>query len=173
MYEVKPVLSLVRGLPTQSQCIEQEDFSLPSVYRNVDSALSNDDSHIYSKSNNVILHWFPLADEAVEPTSPSTSHNSQSTLCLPPLHPIMSKLHEDAQAEPSHGNPSLCPFPSHLGYVRMECYREVTQCLDKPVNEYTNPFLSAPVTTYQFLMVWTKFAPAQYNQTYFVYDEEQ
>ncbi|KAF9516227.1 hypothetical protein BS47DRAFT_1360424 [Hydnum rufescens UP504] len=25
---------------------------------------------------------------------------------------------------------------------------------------------------YQFLMVWTKFAPAQYNTTYFVYEEE-
>ncbi|KAF9505142.1 hypothetical protein BS47DRAFT_1368292 [Hydnum rufescens UP504] len=34
------------------------------------------------------------------------------------------------------------------------------------------PFSAAPVTTYQFLMVWTKFAPAQYNSTYFMYDEE-
>ncbi|KAF9503760.1 hypothetical protein BS47DRAFT_1402081 [Hydnum rufescens UP504] len=33
-------------------------------------------------------------------------------------------------------------------------------------------FLAAPVTTYQFLMVWTKFAPARYNSMYFMYDEE-
>ncbi|KAF9508482.1 hypothetical protein BS47DRAFT_1397790 [Hydnum rufescens UP504] len=55
MYEVKPVLSLVHGPPARSQCIEWEDFSLPSVCRNVNSASSNDDSCIYSKLNNTIL----------------------------------------------------------------------------------------------------------------------
>ncbi|KAF9504026.1 hypothetical protein BS47DRAFT_1369085 [Hydnum rufescens UP504] len=129
------------------------------------------------------------ADEAVKPTSPSTSHNSQSTLCLPPLHPIMSKCMKMPRQNPHMAIPHYVPSSQHEDVLyhatmhkcvaipprlhSMECYQEVTQRLDKPVNEYTDPFSSAPVTTYQFLMVWTKFAPAQYNQTYFVYDEEQ
>ncbi|KAF9508483.1 hypothetical protein BS47DRAFT_1397794 [Hydnum rufescens UP504] len=169
MYEVKPVLSLVHGPPARSQCIEREDFSLPSVYRNVDSASSNDDSRVYSKLNNAILHWFPLADEVVEPTSPSTSHNSQSTLCLPPLHPIMSKCVKTPRQNPHMAIPHYVPSSQHEDILYhatthecvaipprlhlMECYREVTQCLDKLVNEYTDPFLSAPITTYQFLMI--------------------
>ncbi|KAF9506864.1 hypothetical protein BS47DRAFT_1367032 [Hydnum rufescens UP504] len=179
----------MHGPPARSQCIEREDFSLPSVYRNVDSALSNDDSYVYSKSNNAILHWFPLADEVVEPTSPSTSHNSQSTLCLPPLHPIMSKHMRMPRQNPHMAIPHYVPSSQHEDILyhatthecvaipprlcSMECYREVTQCLDKLVNQYTDPFSSAPITTYQFLMVWTKFAPTQYNQMYFIYDEEQ
>ncbi|KAF9513202.1 hypothetical protein BS47DRAFT_1362642 [Hydnum rufescens UP504] len=157
--------------------------------RNVNSTSSNNDSHIYSKSNNMLLHWFPLADKVVKPTSPSTSHNSQSTLCLPPLHPIMSKRVRRPRQNPHMAIPHYVPLSQHEDVLYhatmhecvaipprlhlMERYQEVTQCLDKPVNEYTNPFSSAPITTYQFLMVWMKFTPAQYNQTYFVYNEEQ
>jgi hypothetical protein len=35
-----------------------------------------------------------------------------------------------------------------------------------------DPFSEAPVITYQFHMVWTKFAPAQYNTSYFLYKED-
>jgi hypothetical protein len=45
--------------------------------------------------------------------------------------------------------------------------------LDKPVGDYTDPFSAAPVTTYQFLAIWTKFTPAQYHSTYFLHDEVQ
>ncbi|KAF9504984.1 hypothetical protein BS47DRAFT_1368399 [Hydnum rufescens UP504] len=122
-------------------------------------------------------------DEAVEPTSPSTSHNSQSTLCLPPLHPIMSKCVRMPRQNPHMAIPHYVPSSQHEDILyhatthecvaipprlrSMECYQEVTQRLDELVNKYTDPFSSAPITTYQFLMVWTKFAPAQYNQTYF------
>jgi hypothetical protein len=36
-----------------------------------------------------------------------------------------------------------------------------------------DPFSEVPVMTYQFLMVWTKFAPAQYNTSYFLYEEDK
>jgi hypothetical protein len=35
-----------------------------------------------------------------------------------------------------------------------------------------DPFSEAPVMTYQFLMVWTKISPAQYNMLYFLYKED-
>jgi hypothetical protein len=35
-----------------------------------------------------------------------------------------------------------------------------------------DPFSEAPVMTYQFHMVWMKFAPAQYNMLYFLYKED-
>jgi hypothetical protein len=35
-----------------------------------------------------------------------------------------------------------------------------------------DPFSEAPVMTYQFLMVWMKFAPTQYNMSYFLYEED-
>ncbi|KAF9508708.1 hypothetical protein BS47DRAFT_1365788 [Hydnum rufescens UP504] len=84
-------------------------------------------------------------------------------------HYVPSSQHEDILY---HTTMHKCiAIPPRL--CSMERYQEVTQCLDELVNKYTNPFSSAPITTYQFLMVWMKFAPAQYNQTYFIYDEEQ
>lgn len=51
-----------------------------------------------------------------------------------------------------------------------ERFREITQGLDEPVGEFTDPFTDTPITTYQFLSVWTKFAPAQYHTSYFLRD---
>jgi hypothetical protein len=45
--------------------------------------------------------------------------------------------------------------------------------LDEPVGDYTDLFSVAPVTMYQFLIIWTKFAPAQYHSAYFLFDEAQ
>ncbi|KAF9504079.1 hypothetical protein BS47DRAFT_1369051 [Hydnum rufescens UP504] len=127
--------------------------------KNVDSTSSNDNSCVYSKSNNAILHWFPLADEVVEPTSPSTSHNSQSTLCPPSLSHEMSKRVKTPKLNPHMAIPHHVLSSQHDDVL----YHATT-------HEYL--FSSAPITTYQFLMVWMKFAPAQYNTTYFVYEEE-
>ncbi|KAF9520682.1 hypothetical protein BS47DRAFT_1387277 [Hydnum rufescens UP504] len=90
--EAKPVPSLIRGPPVRSQCLEWLEYPSSSIHRYAESASSNDDKyHGPSKSRTTLLHWFPLANEAVKPISPTTSRNSQLTLCLPPLSLEMSK----------------------------------------------------------------------------------
>ncbi|KAF9507840.1 hypothetical protein BS47DRAFT_1398303 [Hydnum rufescens UP504] len=168
MPEAKPVPSLICGPPVQSQCLERLEYPSSSIHRYAESASSNDDKYCGpSKSRTTLLHWFPLANEVVKSISPTTSRNSQLTLCLPPLSLEMSKRAKTPKLNPHMAIPHHILSSQHDDVL----YHATTH--ECPVNEYTDPFSAAPVTTYQFLMVWTKFAPAQYNSTYFMYDKEQ
>jgi hypothetical protein len=83
-------------------------------------------------------------------------------------HSIPSSHHDDVLY---HAGMHEClVIPLHLHSI--EHYHEITQQLDEPVGEYMDPFSEVPVMTYQFLMVWTRFTPAQYNTSYFLYEED-
>jgi hypothetical protein len=43
--------------------------------------------------------------------------------------------------------------------------------LEDPVGSYVDPFTDSPITIFQFLSIWTKFAPVDYHTSYFVQSE--
>jgi hypothetical protein len=136
----------------------------------------------------MLLHWFPLADKAVEPTPSLPSPESLS--CTPQSlshdmskwgqslkpnandvipHHILLSQHDNVLYHPA--THECIAIPTHLH--SLEHYLEITCRLDEPVGDYTDPFSAAPVTMYQFLAIWMKFVPAQYHSTYFLHDEVQ
>ncbi|KAF9511898.1 hypothetical protein BS47DRAFT_1363538 [Hydnum rufescens UP504] len=141
-------------------------------------------------SNNVLLHWFPLADKAVEPipmpctpsSLPSPLYTHESLLIMgcwskslkPNLHMriahhVPSLDHEDVLYHPAmHECIAIPPQLWSLAW-----YLKIIKRLDKLVGDYIDPFLSALVTTFQFISIWTKFAPAQYHTSYFLFEEDQ
>ena len=63
-----------------------------------------------------------------------------------------------ATAECLYLPPSLCNPPGFL---------EIISRLDTALEGYQDPHMSLPITTYQFLSVWTKFSPSEYYTYYF------
>jgi hypothetical protein len=106
--------------------------------------------------------------------SPSCNMSKQGQASRPNandavLHHIPSSQHDDVLYHPT--THECIAIPPHL--FSLECYLEIMHRLDKPVGDYTDLFSVAPVTMYQFLIVWTKFAPAQYHSPYFLFNEAQ
>ncbi|KAF9514369.1 hypothetical protein BS47DRAFT_1361750 [Hydnum rufescens UP504] len=156
----------------------------------IDSALSNDDYRVRLQSNNALLHWFPLADKAVEPIptprtpstlpSPLYTHESLSTmgrrskslklnLHMRIAHHVPSSDHKDVLYHPAtHECVAIPPQLRSLAW-----YLEIVKRLNELVGDYTDPFSSAPITMFQFISIWTKFAPAQYHTSYFLFEEDQ
>ncbi|KAF9503233.1 hypothetical protein BS47DRAFT_1402606 [Hydnum rufescens UP504] len=123
------------------------------------------------------LHWFPLADKAVEPTSspPSTSSPVYPIRKWRPSQPRSSSL---SFSPPSHEtvlyHPSTreCIFiPPHLHSPHQ--FQEILKHLEQPRDEYSPLSFSGPLlTTYQFLVAWTKFLPRECPPSYFLLDED-
>ncbi|KAF9514807.1 hypothetical protein BS47DRAFT_1392068 [Hydnum rufescens UP504] len=145
----------------------------------IDSTLSNDDYRVRSQSNNALLHWFPLADKAVEPIptphtpstlpSPLYTHESLSTMGRR-LKSLKLNLHmRIAHHVPSSDHEDVLYHPA----MHESRYLEIVKRLDEPVGDYTDPFSSTPVTTFQFISIWMKFTPAQYHTSYFLFEEDQ
>ena len=55
-----------------------------------------------------------------------------------------------------------------MGLRNPEAFRMIVADLDKQLNDLVDPHTSLPITTYQFLSAWTKFAPSEYYEYYFV-----
>ncbi|KAF9509727.1 hypothetical protein BS47DRAFT_1365024 [Hydnum rufescens UP504] len=140
------------------------------------------------------LHWFPLADKAVKPTSSPPSTSS-------PVHPIRKwRPSQPRSSSLSFSMPSQETVLYHLG--THEClllelnvqkddndnmWRNKGESLnpgsqglnqtkgihnlDQPRDEYS-PFSSGPpLTTYQFLVTWASPIPRE-CPSYFLFDED-
>jgi hypothetical protein len=84
-------------------------------------------------------------------------------------HHIPSSQHDDVTYHPTTLECTFIP-PRLRSPAR---YGELVRRLDQPVSDYIDPFTDTPVTVYQFLSVWTRFAPAEYHSSYFLREESE
>jgi hypothetical protein len=126
----------------------------------------------------------PLLIETTHSQSSSSSSNPSPTLsqCLLMKTPVSSNPHVCsplAKGDPPHLQVQLAQASAQFHPAMAEClylpplsqnptcFQEIVSRIDLPLEGYIDPHTTLPISIYQFLSAWTKFAPSEYYTYYF------